>query len=52
LRKALCHQRFRGKSVKFESNTVVLSFTKVFAETTSVFAALFILFLLKSTWAD
>jgi len=42
----------RGEYVKFESNADVLIFIQVIAETASVFAALFILFLLKTTSTD
>jgi hypothetical protein len=42
----------RGEYVKFESNADVLIFIQVIAETASAFAALFILFLLKTTSTD
>jgi hypothetical protein len=50
--KSLVLLGFQAECVKFESNTVVLTFTKVIAEKASVFVAMFILFLFKTTLTD
>jgi hypothetical protein len=51
-RKSPVLQGFKAKYVKFESNTVVLLFTQVIAQNTSVFAAMFSLFVFKTTLPD
>jgi hypothetical protein len=43
---------FRGEYVKFESNQVVSHFIQVIAKIASVFAAMFILFVFKTTLPD